>query len=112
VNEFIQENIRLYFAVGVISTIFVFLVLIIGVIRLLKFLLMKKKEVITTYFVLANLFLLTSLVFVVYFFIEFFTVGTGSVNGLMILMVMPVPAFFCIFYVVFSIKSVKKVKFL
>lgn len=42
-NEFIQENIRLYFAVGVISTSFVFLVLIIGVIRSLMFLLMKKK---------------------------------------------------------------------
>jgi hypothetical protein len=111
VNEFIQENIKLYFAVGIISTIFVFLVLIIGVVRLSMFFLVRKKEAINAYFFLANLFLMASLIFVVYFFIPFFTAGTGSVSGLMIPMIMPLPAFFCILYVIFSIKSVRKRKF-
>lgn len=111
VNEFIQENIILCFSVGAISTIFVFLVLIVGVVRLLMFFLVRKKEAITAYFFLANLFLLISLVFVVYFFTVFFTAGAGSVSGLMIPMVMPLPAIFCILYVIFSIKSVRKGKF-
>ena len=108
VNEFIQENIKLYFAVGIISTIFVFLVLIVGAVRLSIFLLARKKEPITAYFVFANIFLLASVIFVVYFFIEFFTAGTGGASGLMIPMVMPLPALFCIFYIIFSIKSLKK----
>lgn len=43
-NELIEENMGLYFSVGVISTILVFFVLIIGVVRLLMFFFIQKKK--------------------------------------------------------------------
>lgn len=109
-NEFIEGNMGLYFAVGVASTILVFFTLIIGTIKLLILLFTPSKKGNAIFNLLANICLLISLALVAWLFFKLLTAGTGSASGLMIPLFAPVPAFFCILYIIFSIKAAKQLE--